>query len=275
MLQFSAFSVFSAGHLIEGVRTECYISSAMTSPQGEPVFAMMKPIDDQLRDRARRTFESLTNECKVLELTVSVEIIATVRSTLEREGSRNNVQWLLDQMKTIRDLMSTEMKGRVYAYIPAEKAKYFTTGKPQLFGKEVYESFPAARNDVHEAGCCMALTRSTAAVFHLMRVLECGLAALGNVFSVSLAHTNWGNAIEQLESKIRDMHKDAIWKLKPDCKDMQVQFAQAAAAFGVLKDAWRNHTMHSRVAYDAEEAEHIFGNVKMFMRKLAGLGLSN
>lgn len=31
--------------------------------------------------------------------------------------------------------------------------------------------------------------------------------------------------------------------------------------------------MHSRVAYDEEEAEHIFGNVKMFMRKLVALGL--
>jgi hypothetical protein len=57
-------------------------------------------------------------------------------------------------------------------------------------------------------------------------------------------------------------------------EDMQVKYAQAAP-FGVLKDAWRNHTMHSRVAYDEEEAEHIFGNVKMFMRKLAALGLTS
>jgi hypothetical protein len=107
-----------------------------------------------------------------------------------------------------------------------------------------------------------------------MRVPECGLAALGKAFSISLAHTNWGSAIEQIESKIREMHKDAVWKAKLDYKDMQVKHAQAAATFGVLKDAWRNYTMHSRIAYDDEEAEHIFGNVKVFMRKLAALGLT-
>jgi len=218
--------------LIESVRLECYIASTTLSPDGRPAFAMMLPIDDKLRDKAMRTLESLANGCKTLALNTSAEMVAGVRSALERDAHRDNVQWLLDQMKTVRDLMSAEMKWRVYVYIPAEKAKYFTTGKPQLFGEEVHKAFPDARNDVHEAGCCMALTRSTAAVFHLMRVLECGLAALGKAFSISLAHTNWGSAIEQIESKIRDMHKDAIWKVKPDCKDMQVKYAQAAATFG-------------------------------------------
>lgn len=275
MQQFSAYSVFWAGSLIENVRLECYIASATLSPDGGPAFAMMLPIDSKLRDKAMLTLESLTNDCKTLALDTSAEMVTGIRSTLERDAHRDNVQWLLDQMKTVRELMSTEMKGRVYAYIPAEKAKYFPTGKAQLFGDEVYKAFPDARNDIHEAGCCMALTRPTAAVFHLMRVLECGLAALGKTFSLPLAHTNWGSAIEQIESKIRDMHKDAIWKTKPNCKDMQVKYAQAAATFGVLKDAWRNHTMHGRVVYNEEDAEHIFGNVKMFMRKLATLGLTS
>lgn len=261
--------------MIESVRLECYIASTALSPDGSPGFAMMLPIDEKLRDKARRTLESLKDDCTTLALDRSAEMVAEVRSTLERDAHRDNVQWLLDQMKTVRNLMSTEVKGRVYAYIPSDKAKYFSTGKPQLFGEEVDKAFPDARNDVHEAGCCMALTRPTAAVFHLMRVLECGLTALGKAFSISLAHTNWGSAIEQIESKIRDMHKDANWKVRPECKDMQVQYAQAAATFAVFKDARRNHTMHSRVAYDEEEAEHIFGNVKMFMRKLAAVGLTS
>jgi hypothetical protein len=70
---------------------------------------------------------------------MSAEMVAEVRSTLERDAHRDNVQWLLDQMKTVRDLISTEMKWRVYAYIPAEKAKYFTEGKPQLLGEEVHK----------------------------------------------------------------------------------------------------------------------------------------
>ncbi len=178
---------------------------------------MMAPID-KLRDKAMRTLGSLANDCKMLALSMSAEMVAGVRSTLERDAHRNNVQWLLDQMKTVRDSMSTEMKWRVYAYIPAEKAKYFTTGKPQLFGEEVHKALHDARNDVHEAGCCMALTRLTAAVFHLMRVIECGPAALGKAFSVSLAHINWGSAIEQIEARFETCTRMPFGKLNRTAK---------------------------------------------------------
>ncbi len=121
MQQFSAYSVFSAGVLIESVRMECYLASTVVAPDGKPGFAMMLPIDGRLRDKATRTLESLENDCKTLALKTSAEMVAKVRSAIEQDAHRDNVQWLLDQMKTVRDLMSAEMKRRVYAYIPAEK----------------------------------------------------------------------------------------------------------------------------------------------------------
>jgi hypothetical protein len=110
---------------------------------------------------------------------------------------------------------------------------------------------------------------STASVFHLMRVLEIGLTILGKQFGVSLAHTNWAPAIEQIESKIRDMHKDPVWRALPDCKEQQTFYAQAATQLAIFKDAWRNHTMHAGGKYAEEEAERIFESVKGFMQKLA------
>ncbi len=82
-----------------------------------------------------------------------------------------------------------------------------------------------------------------------MRVLGIGLGPLGKIFNVSLAHTNWAPAIEEIESKIRDMYKDPVWKALPDCKEQQEFYAQAASHFGVLKDAWRNYTAHARGKY--------------------------
>jgi hypothetical protein len=102
-----------------------------------------------------------------------------------------------------------------------------------------------------------------------MRVLEIGLGVLGAVFGVSLAHTNWAPAIDQIESKTRDMHKDPAWKAKPDYKEQQEFFAQAASHFGVLKDAWRNYTAHARGKYDGNEASDILTSVRAFMQKLA------
>jgi hypothetical protein len=101
-------------------------------------------------------------------------------------------------------------------------------------------------------------------------VLEIGLTVLGARFGISLAHTNWAPAIEQIESKISDMHKDPAWKALPDCKEQQEFYAQVASHFAILKDAWRNHTMHVRGSKSTEEeSERIFDNVKAFMEKLA------
>ena len=102
-----------------------------------------------------------------------------------------------------------------------------------------------------------------------MRVLEIGLTALGNVFNVSLAHTNWAPALEEIESKIKNMRKDPVWNALSDCKEQQEFYSQAASHFGVLKDAWRNYTMHARGKYTEDEAELIFRNAKSFMQKLA------
>jgi len=113
------------------------------------------------------------------------------------------------------------------------------------------------------------LSRNTACVFHLMRVLEIGLTALGDTFGVSLSHTNWAPAIEQIESKIREMHKDPSWRTMPDCKEQQEFYAQTASHFGILKDAWRNYTAHARGKYDEQEAFDILSNVRAFMKKLA------
>jgi hypothetical protein len=102
-----------------------------------------------------------------------------------------------------------------------------------------------------------------------MRILEIGLSVLGAAFGVSLANTNWAPAIDQIESKVREMHKDPAWKALPDCKEQQAFYAQAASHFGIIKDAWRNHAMHVRGKYTEDEAVLIFESVRAFMQKLA------
>ncbi|MGA3099568.1 MAG: hypothetical protein ABSF25_24200 [Bryobacteraceae bacterium] len=139
----------------------------------------------------------------------------------------------------------------------------------ELLSTRVAEQFPNASSEFRDAVKCFVTARNTGCVFHLMRSLEFGLRALGAVFSVSLEHTNWGSAIDQIESHIRAMHVDPKWKALPDCKDQQEFYAQAAAHFGVLKDAWRNHTAHVRSNYDQEDALDILQSVRAFFRKLA------
>lgn len=205
-----------------------------------------------------------------INLIITAETIQELIVKLNAPPSPQNFQWLIDQIEAIENLARKELRGKCFMYIPPERTKFWPTVKaPNIFGERVADRFPSATFDIHNGGICLATSLCTAAVFHLMRILEIGLTAMGQQFGVSFAHTNWAPAIEQIESKVRDMNKDPIWKAQPDCKEQQEFYAQAASHFAILKDAWRNHTMHARGKYTEDEAERIFENVKGFMQKLA------
>jgi hypothetical protein len=162
------------------------------------------------------------------------------------------------------------LKNKAFFYIPPERARYWPTeNDPHAFGNDVAAKFPSAQIDIYQASICLATDLSTASVFHLMRVMELGLSALGRVFNISLAHTNWEPAITGIEAKIRGMRSDPTWNTVADMKEKQEFYAQVASHFGVLKDAWRNYTMHSRGKYTTNEAELIYSNAKSFMQKLS------
>jgi hypothetical protein len=60
--------------------------------------------------------------------------------------------------------------------IAPEKVQYFD--QPHLFGEDVSDQFPSTILDIEEAGKCLAMSRNTSCVFHLMRVMEVGLRTL-------------------------------------------------------------------------------------------------
>jgi hypothetical protein len=138
------------------------------------------------------------------------------------------------------------------------------------FGFETAKAFPRALRDILLAGNCFACGYNDACVFHLMRVLEKGLAALAAVFAEPFKHENWHNVIERLESKIRKIDSS----LGQDWKEQQKFYAEAACEFMFFKDAWRNHVMHGRDEFDAERAKNIYDHVCGFMKELACGGLT-
>ena len=274
MEQFSAKGFFLIGCLIESVKTECLMSSTMVDPK-QPIYNFSLPVSDDSAERAADYLPRIEQECRSIGLLLSAQSIKRVTERLEKRDEVSvNYQWLRDKFQDLKDLIHDEMKGHGFFYISPERGKFWTKFDQKcLFGDDVADAFPGALFDIHGAGVCVAIGLGTPSVFHLMRVLEFGLAALGSVFNVSLAHTNWEPAIREIESKVREMHKDPAWKATPDCKSMQEKYSQAVFHFAVLKDAWRNYTMHGRGRYGEDEAEIIFLNVKGFMQKLAALGL--
>jgi hypothetical protein len=84
--------------------------------------------------------------------------VTLARGEFELEGMRNII---LDIQQRVWDELST----RTFVQVPTELADCYESAAP-LFGKEVFDRFPSAIDDISEAGSCLALERNTAAVFH-------------------------------------------------------------------------------------------------------------
>jgi hypothetical protein len=271
MIQFSATRIFHAGRSLRFIKGDVLASCVATASGEAAGFAVHQELDTGGEVKTLAHLRAVEEIFREVGMDITADTTKEIREKIEKKPFRISVEWVLDHVGTIEDLAEKELRRRVFFYVPPERYKSLPeTDNPHLFTDAVSNAFPGAVYDVSEAGMCLGLARPSACVFHLMRVLEVGLAALGRVFGISLAHTNWALAIEQLERKIREMHKDPDWKSLPDCKTQQEFYAQAASHFGILKDAWRNYTMHARGTYTEEQAERIFENTRDFMQKLAG-----
>jgi len=115
--------------------------------------------------------------------------------------------------------------------------------------------------DITEAKKCIALGRFTASVMHLMRALEAPLKALASDLGVQGERQNWGDLINNIEPKINAM---------PNNSPHKATYSESAIQFRFIKNAWRNHAMHSREKYTAEEANIILIATKALMKSLSG-----
>jgi hypothetical protein len=73
-----------------------------------------------------------------------------------------------------RDDFFSEMGRYLFLAVPAERRELFEQQQP-VFGEEFSRQFPELVSDASAAARCLAVDEWTAAVFHLMRVLEGGI----------------------------------------------------------------------------------------------------
>lgn len=163
-----------------------------------------------------------------------------------------------------------ELNDMLLMRIPANKAKYYWTYHP--FGDEVADKLPTVSREAEEAGNCLATDRNTAAVFHLMRGLEVVLkrlaAGLGVPDPTKEAERNWGAILRTISGKIDTKNKAN----PPDWQDAQEKefYEELYSDLVVVKNAWRNKTMHVDVDFEETRAVQIYEAMKNLVQHAAG-----
>jgi hypothetical protein len=154
--------------------------------------------------------------------------------------------------------------------LEAERQRYFKPSDPLFGGQFVARFSTDGVYELDEAAKCIALGRPTAAVFHLMRLMEVGILALSRCLQipdpVKPAERNWGVILRA----IRENGIDKKWPTQADRMSGDGElFEGLCASLDAVKNPWRNATMHVENKYTDDEAEHVFVAVRGFMKKLA------
>ncbi|HZM05087.1 MAG TPA: hypothetical protein VFC44_18975 [Candidatus Saccharimonadales bacterium] len=174
----------------------------------------------------------------------------------------------------VEDAIRQDFHRRAYVQI-REKNRGLYEIPINVFGADLYQKFETARMDIKEAGNCLALELNTAAVFHLMRIIEYGLRAIASALRVKtekpIESCDWGQLIRATRNHIQTRRKEFGNGSKPKKgeKDALNAYETLIDHANVFRFYWRNNTMHSRSVYSNKEAEGVYDQVKEFMDRLA------
>src|SRR5579862_2903608 len=179
-----------------------------------------------------------------------------------RSGTATGHEYV-DLLNQLGQRIADDLAAVVFMRLESKRAAYFDD--PNALSELVPERFPSTKRDIREVGRCYAAGRNTATVYHLMRVMEVGLKALGKQFGVPDYLPSWESILHKIEHELEKDHKDKTpeWKAEEEC------YRRVISDFRAVKDAWRNYVMHARVFYDDETALEQIHAVKAFMRHLA------
>jgi hypothetical protein len=230
-------------------------------PNREPVFISARGLAELHGFLSR-----LKRQCDNLELITSGDRIWRFDRRLEEKLC--HCEDIATELNQISNVIDCELDEKTLAYIPSARAAFFE--QEALFGDLVRKAFPSAEQHIKDAGNCLASELHTAAVFHLMCVVEIGLRGVAKQLKVKTVKKNtplelgtWEDVIRELESKVNGRF--------PRSKKGQQEsdfYKGLFVEFRAFKDLWRNKVMHVRIEYDSNQAQSAFDHVRDFMQRL-------
>ena len=149
----------------------------------------------------------IENECRSIGLDVTASMVLELCNHVTRGISFEEE---CEAMTCIEASLKHEMSTRMFMYLPPDRAKYYA--REASFGEQVSSKFQTSSFDIKEAGSCYATGRSTACVFHLMRVMELWVQVFGDKLGVKLvAEKNWQNILDEINKAIKALPPNSPW----------------------------------------------------------------
>jgi hypothetical protein len=217
------------------------------------------PLSAQDRAHVKLTLQKVDEMCadlgfRALGRQVKRDIeIAKAKSTTYKQ--------LGDLANNLKQRIGDEYESLLLVWI--EDADFFQ--KDDLFGEQVGERFKGASYDIKEAGNCYALRRYTACVYHLMRVAEAGLKAIGKHVGFPDDRPMWESVLKYIDAELRRDYGKMNELFKGDVEFISGISSQMHA----LNLACRRRVAHVERTYSPDEAVRIFESTRGLMQHIA------
>jgi HEPN domain-containing protein len=218
--------------------------------------------DNERRTRLNSRLQELKTFLQQLKLRLSVKKAYYLAAIASSPAEDRLIAYRMFEtgFKELHERIVGELEEKVF-YLIDDHAELLDPKTP-LFGTDVEDTFSKASEDISEAGKCLALSRPTAAVFHLMRAMELAVQNLYSKLGLSASpEREWGKLLSDIGKTI---------ELLPKGKNRDDWSASHSHLYHV-KQAFRNDVMHPKQTYTMEEAKEVFDAVKSFMRHLSKL----
>lgn len=276
MLELQAGSFVEAAARLTG--TASYIAGSTSAVSKEAkkskaprllnLFKEKGPLEDEDRKFLNGRLVSLAPHLDIL----GADVTSLCVKDAETEIYKKAATWgnAKDAFDAIRSTLKRELSLKTVLVLQSEELKFYAPKTP-LFGADFAAKFNTDGSfELEEAAKCYALGRPTAAVFHLMRILEIGIGAISACLEipdpVKPAERNWAIILKKIkEEGIEKKWPTAASRMGGD----GILFESLHASLDAVKNPWRNETMHVTGKYTDDEAKHIFVAVEGFMKKLS------
>jgi len=230
-----------------------------------------------------RHVESLLEICKETGLKSAGRKAGMTAAHMKlKSATLGDVSSMATELRNILEALLLNTHDVQFLFVHQGRAVY-VDNPTALFDESVQTAFPDAVEDMREAGNCLAADCDTAAVFHLMRVVEWGLRAFcvhlgfthlkrksrkpGKVQYVPAAFSEWEHILNELSDRVE---KKLSRIRRGETKQAHQRYYHPLLEEVLsLRDGWRNHTMHARQSYNGKEAEVVLQHVQQFMSKLS------
>ena len=215
------------------------------------------------RIEIKQRLQAVAKEADFLSLPLTAMLARRIASQ-PGEITSNNVD---DLITSIEERLADEMGNLKLFLVNPNRLKFYEN--TESAGTEFKDKFPKANGELIEAGNCLATSRHTACVFHLMRALDIALSCfekqLGIVAPGKGAERTWGKTLGRISDKIENNDKTP----PPNWQQEAGFHKQVFALISAVKSPYRDSTMHVESTYDETSATSVFNVTVEALRHIA------